>query len=132
MVNCWNYVYDIGDHRSFVNEIVINEGLPDHKEYFFRKIEACVVMLNESAVDSKVAGFDWETVDDQREAVERLYEAAEEIIEVNPDELADPEIGEVLANIPPQKAAPVEVTATSDSIRRKPASRLPTRVSEAS
>jgi len=118
----WNYVYNIGGYRDVVSQLVIEEGLADHKEYFFRRIERCVSMIEDVVTEIKAFGYEWGDVDQLLDAVEKLFDSSEAIIEVEPNELDDPEIISLVEKIPPQKLAPIEVMVSAVMIKRKPPS----------
>lgn len=126
----WNYIYDIDNTRAHINELVSIQGLADHKEYFFRQIEKCVNSLNDVATEIKAAGFEWDDVDKLLYLVEGLYDASEDLIEIDPSELYDPEIVDAIGSIPPQRVAPIEVASTQSQIIQRPRRPFIERLSE--
>lgn len=124
----WNYVEDVDGARNKVDNLVLDQGLADHKEYFFARIEHCVSLL--SAVFAEVAGaeLEWPFLDELETSLEALYDVAEDLIEADPAELKDQSISDLMGGIPPQRIAPLEVVATSTGICRKVPTHLVTRV----
>ncbi len=117
-----NYVYNVGDARGVIDQVVTESGLADHKEYFFQRIERCVSDLEDVVTEIKAAGYEWEDVNDLLLSMERLFDASEALIEVDPNDLDDPEFANLVGKIPPQRLAPIEVIVTPSVIKRKPPS----------
>ncbi|TPI39449.1 hypothetical protein FJ414_10195 [Mesorhizobium sp. B3-1-6] len=118
-VELWNYVYDVSDSRELTNQKSIQGGFSDHKEYFFNKIESCVNLLQDVITETSAVGYEWNEVDSLLNSVENLFDACEELIEIDPRDLDDPEVVELFGDIPLQKLAPIEVVASSSLIKRK-------------
>lgn len=124
----WNYVEDVDGARNKVDNLVFDQGLADHKEYFFGRIEHCVGLLSEVFAEVAGAELEWPFLDELEYSLEALYDVAEDLIEADPSELKNQSISDLMGKIPPQRIAPLEVVATSTSICRKATTHLVTRV----
>ncbi len=129
-VEFWNYAGDVDATRAWVDNQVTHLGLADHKEYFFSKIEACVSILSEVITEVSAAELGWPFLYDLERALEDLYDISEELIDTDPSQLSDDLISQLLAKIPPQRVAPLEVVATATKIRRKIGGHVQSRVGD--
>lgn len=127
-IEFWNYLADVDNTRDDVDHRVITMGFADHKEYFFSKIESCVSILNDVITEVNALGLIWPFLDDLADALEKLFDASEELIEADISDLRSGEIAELLRQVPDQRAAPLEVIATSHSLKRKVGNRFQSRV----
>jgi len=131
-VEFWNYIGNIDDTRARVDHRVASQGLADHKEYFFKKIELSITRLGEIVTEVHAQGMQWEFLEDLETSLEGLYDISEDLIEADLQELGRDIIAELLGQIPPQRLAPLEVLATAERIRRKEDTHLRTRVHQTS
>jgi hypothetical protein len=115
----WNYIYDLDDSRSRINEIVANLGHSDYKEYFLGRVENCFSFVNEISTELKSNNFDWEAIDNLSESLSDFFDKIEIILEANPEDFEDQDIKSALGNIPPQRMAPIEVVVTPEIVERK-------------
>jgi len=130
-VEFWNYVEDVDRTRSRVDRMVSQAGMADHKEYFFGKIEACTARLSDVFAEVNAAELDWPFLDELEKSLEGLYDVTEDLIDIDPSRLENSLIAELLAMVPMQRVAPLEVIATPSSIRRKATTRVSSRVDDA-
>ncbi len=130
-IEFWNYAADVDNSRACVDNQVLNLGLADHKEYFFSKIEACVSILSEVITEVNATELYWPFLDDLERSLDALYDIAEELIETDQTQLSGDIVSQLLAKIPPQRLAPLEVVATASTIRRKVGGHLESRVGDA-
>lgn len=131
-IEFWNYLGDIDNTRGIVDNRVTKDGFADHKEYFFSKIEACVSTLNDVITEMRAANLDLPFLGDLEDSLEQLFDASEDLIEVDISQLRDGELAELLRQIPAQRSAPLEVIATKTSIARKIGPRFVSRVDDVS
>ncbi|MBM3092231.1 hypothetical protein GFB56_15605 [Ensifer sp. T173] len=129
-VEFWNYAADIDGMRASVDSRVLQQGLADHKEYFFSKIEACVSILSEVVTEVSAVGLGWPFLYDLEESLEKLYDISEELIETDPSQMGSDLVLQLLSKVPPQRLAPLEVVATTTNIRRKVDAHLQSRISD--
>lgn len=131
-IEFWNYVGDIDSTRAIVDNYVTRNGFTDHKEYFFSKIELCVSTLNDVITEVRAANLDLPFLGNLEESLEKLFDEAEDLIEIDLGQLREGELAELLRQIPAQRTAPLEVIATSRSIARKIGPRFVSRVDDSS
>jgi CheY-like chemotaxis protein len=131
-IEFWNYLTDTDNSRAAVDHLVVTEGFADHKEYFFAKIEKCVSILSEVITEAKALGLAWPFLEDLEDSLEQLFDASEDLIEIDVSRLRNGEVAELLRQIPPQRAAPLEVIATAQSIKQKIAVRFQSRIDDGS
>ncbi|MEH6692787.1 MAG: hypothetical protein V7774_16485 [Pseudorhizobium pelagicum] len=118
-VEFWNYIEDVDDGRDRLDQRVIALGLADHKEYFFSKIEACIARLSDVVTEVHANGFEWQFLDELEDSLEALFDVSEDLIEADIKNLGGGLIAELLEKVPSQRLAPIEVVATSNSLRRR-------------
>lgn len=118
-VEFWNYIQDVHGGRAYVDSVVVERGISDHKEYFFSKISDCISTLSEVVTELKANGYEWEVLSDLEDSLESLFDVSEELIEVDISQLASVTVSDLLQTVPPQRIAPLEVFSAGDCIRKR-------------
>lgn len=124
----WTYWEGEGD-TEYYSEIAAANGYETFIDYLLGELEKCNSWVDEIVTELSASGWEWEAVENLPDEFWRLIDSTEELIEASKTQLPHDELEKLLARIPPQRLAPIQIEVISSQFALKRINRSPVKVS---